>query len=110
MDKPTVRVVYRVSLPTDSYGRITPGPLHTDGSPFPQGTAVVLDVADGWWMQRSDIEHVASALSHVGHISVTGAHAQRGGGKGQFGIVYGLAAIAESLDALLAAPPLSESA
>lgn len=110
MDKPTVRAVYRISLPTDSYGRITPGPLHCTGHPFPHGAAVVLDVAEGWWMHRSDIEHISVALSNVGHISITGAHQERGGGRGQFGIVYGLTAIVDHLVDALVAPALFETA
>lgn len=61
-------------------------------------------------MSRADVEHISSALSNVGHISITGAHQERGGGKGQFGIIYGLTAIADYLARALVAPALFESA
>lgn len=109
MDKPTVRV-HRVSLPSAGYGQIKAGPLHTEGHPFPDGAAVVLETGDGWWMRSDEAQHIARSLANVGHITITGLHHERGGGRGQFGIVYGLAAIAEYLDELLAAPPLFASA
>lgn len=110
MDKITVRAVHRISLPTDSYGRITPGSLHCEDQPFSDGATVVLEVGDGWWIQASDLEHIRFALSNVGHISITGRFTQRGGGTGQFGIIYGIGAIASRLAELLQAPPLYASA
>lgn len=110
MDKPTVRAVHRVVLDTDRYGCITAGVLDSPVQPFPRGAAIVLEVGDGWWMHNSELERILPALSQVSHISITGRHVDRGGGAGGFGILYGLAAIAEKLDQLLANPTLFETA
>lgn len=110
MDKPTVRAVHRVILDTDRYGCITAGVLDSPVQPFPAGSAIVLDVEDGWWMKEAELVRILPALSQVSHISVTGRHVERKGGCGDFGIIYGLEAIARRLDQLLACPPLFETA
>jgi hypothetical protein len=110
MYKPTVRAVHRILLDTDRYGCITAGALDAPVQPFPQGAAIVLEVEDGWWMKESELERILPALSTVGHISITGRHVERKGGRGDFGIIYGLEAIARRLDELLTQRPLFETA
>lgn len=100
-----VRVVHRIVLPTDSQGQITARNL-IDANPLPPGAVVVLECGEGWWIRPESLEHIRSTLSGVGHVSVTGVFSNRRGGAGQFGIVYGLDAIADKLSSLLAAPPL----
>lgn len=109
MVNPSVRAVHRIPLAADGFGQITARSL--DGlPPLPDGSAVVLEVGEGWWINESDLEHIRRALSGVGHISITGVHQQRGGGVGRFGLVYGLDTIAARLSQLLSNPPLFESA
>lgn len=110
MDKPTVRAVHRVILDTDRYGAITAGVLDSPVQPFAPGAAIVLECGDGWWMREAELERILPALSGVGHISITGRFVERRGGRGDFGIIYGLDAIASRLDQLLRQPPLFESA
>ncbi|MFV6033171.1 hypothetical protein [Streptomyces sp. NPDC056264] len=111
MDKPTVRTVRRVLLPTESGGRITPGPLHTDRPLYPDGAVVVLEVGAGWWISAADLRHIRMALSNVGHISVSGTHpGGRPGGRGDFGIVYGLEEMARMLAELFEEPPMADTA
>lgn len=110
MDKPTVRAVHRVILDTDRYGLITAGVLDSPVQPFPDGAAIVLECGDGWWMHSAELERILPALSRVGHISITGRHVERRGGRGDFGIIYGLEAIAARLDQLLAMPPMFKTA
>jgi hypothetical protein len=110
MDKPTVRAVHRVILDTDRYGSITAGVLDCPVQPFPPGAAIVLEVGDGWWIRETELERILPALSRVGHISITGRHVDRKGGRGDFGIIYGLEAIASRLDQLLSNPTLFQSA
>lgn len=69
----TVRVVHRVELPVDRDGRILADPLDRPGeSPYPPGAVLVLDCGRGHWMYRYDVRRIAAALSHCGHITVTG--------------------------------------
>jgi hypothetical protein len=110
MDKPTVRAVHRVILDTDRFGGITFGVLDGPVSPFPDGTAIVLECGDGWWCRATELERILPALSRVGHISITGRFVERRGGTPSFGLICGLDAIARRLDELLAAPPLFETA
>lgn len=112
MYKPTVRAVHRITLDTDRYGQITAGGLNMvgDALPFPDGAAVVLECGTGYWIRESELEHIRSALSNVGHISITSTSAQTQGGSGHFGTIFGLDAIARRLDELLSSPPLFESA
>jgi hypothetical protein len=108
MTNPTVRAVHRISLDTDRCGQITARALN-GVQPLPDGASVVLDAGEGWWINASDLEHIRRALSGVGHISITGVHGARQGGRSNFGIIYGLDTIAERLEQLLAAPPLFDA-
>lgn len=97
-NQPTVRAVHRITMTPDSEGRITSRALQLDGrQPLPDGSAVVLEVGTSWWLTRSDVDHIARALSNVGHISVSGVFAERLGGRGEFGVIYGLDHIAQEL-------------
>lgn len=100
-----VRAVHRIVLTTDSYGQLTAREM-MDLPPLPPGSMVVLECGEGWWIRPENLEHIRSALSGVGYISVTGVFQHRSGGAGQFGIVYGIDAIADKLRQMLAAPPL----
>jgi hypothetical protein len=104
-----VRAVHRIVLATDSYGQITARNL-IDANPLPPNSTVVLECGEGWWIRPEHLEHIRSAVSGVGHISVTGVFQQRKGGVGQFGIVYGIDAITDKLRTMLAAPPLFNAA
>jgi hypothetical protein len=100
-----VRAVHRIVLPADRYGQITVRQL-IGANPLPLGAVVVVECGEGWWIRHENLEHIRSALSGVGHISITGVFQHRRGGAGQFGIVYGIDAIADKLRAMLATPPL----
>ena len=112
MYNPTVRAVHRITLDTDGYGQITAGALNRvgEGYPFPDGATVVLECGPGHWIKESELEHIRSALSNVGHISITSTSAQTQGGSGHFGTISGIDTIARRLDELLTSPRLFESA
>lgn len=110
MYKPTVRAVHRIQLDTDRYGQITPGHLNRVGTLLTDGACVVLDCGNGYWINESDLAHIRSALSNVGHISITSTDAQQRGEVGRFGVITGIDAIAARLDELLAVPPLFDTA
>ena len=106
---PVVRAVHRIVLDTDRYGQITARDL-IDANPLPDGAVVVLECGEGWWIRPENLAHIHSALSRVGHISITGVFQDRRGGVGRFGIVYGIDAIADKLRQMSAAPPLLHTA
>lgn len=107
MNQPTVRAVHRITLKPDSDGRITVRALDLGARQLlPDGAAVVLEVGTGWWLTRSDVDHIAAALSNVGHISLSGVFAERHGGRGQFGVIYGLEQIAQELHRAITNPTL----
>jgi len=106
---PVVRAVHRIRLTTDSYGQITAREM-MDVNPLPDGAVVVLECGEGWWIRPENLEYIRAALSGVSHISVTGVFQDRRGGRGDFGILYGLDAIADRLRLMLAAPPLPHTA
>lgn len=110
MYKPTVRAVHRVQLDTDRYGQITPGHLNMAGVLLGDGASVVLDCGSGYWITESDLEHIRSALSNVGHISITSMDARQRGEVGRFGVISGIDAIAARLDEMLAMPQLFDTA
>lgn len=108
--RPAVRAVHRITIPSDDQGRIDARHL-MDAEPLPAGAVVVLQLGDGWWLNRSDLQHIHSALSRVEQVSVTGNHrCGRTGGVGQFGLIYGIDAIAAALTELRASDSLSQSA
>jgi len=111
MSQTTVRAVHRVNLPTDDHGRITAGELGCEDVHFPPGSMVVLECGAGWWMNASDLQHIHRALSGVGHITVTGSghSGRRRGGRTDFGLHYGLDAIAAALAGLLQDPDLQDA-
>jgi hypothetical protein len=111
VNQPTVRVVHRIALPVDECDAISAGTLSLPGLRFPDGSAVVLEVGHGWWMKESEIHHIHRALSNVSHITITGVHSERAGGRLAFGMYYGLDAIAKKLGDLVAEPilPLPET-
>lgn len=108
MNQPTVRAVYRIPLPHDSYGEIKTGhALAGCSASFPPGCAVVLEVGAGYWCRGSELARVAGALDGVAHVSVTGTDLRRGGVDDAFdGVITGLAEIAARLAQLLHQPAL----
>jgi hypothetical protein len=103
VSKPTtvVRAVHRVHLDVDRFGCITAGPLDSPVQVFGPGASVVLEVAEGWWMHEHELARMLPALRLCRLVSITGTHVDRGGGRGDFGIIYGLSAIAARLESLL---------
>jgi hypothetical protein len=108
MDKPIVRPVFRISLPHDRTGEIRPGPVFDAMSPLPPGAVVVLDVGDGWWCRRYDLECISGVLGRVALVSVTGTDVRNGGADD--GVVMGLSAIAEEIARMIAEPALFPAA
>lgn len=110
MDNPSVRTVFRITLPHDGYGEIRAGHV-LDGiaAPLPPGVAVVLEVGAGFWCRDSELERVARSLEQAAHISVTGTDLRQGGAD-DISIVTGLDAIARRLARHLASPALFQPA
>ncbi|MFF8495175.1 hypothetical protein ACF06O_30605 [Streptomyces albidoflavus] len=100
----------RTVLDTDRYGQITAGWLNMAGVAFDDGAVVVLEVGAGFWIRKSELEHIASALANVSHISITSAHSERGREVGHFGTIAGIDRIAAALSHLLAMPPMFDTA